>query len=106
MANEIFADTVGRVDYSGGVVRVELVSIEPSDMDGEETRMEVRQRILMPMDGFLHAFGTLGELVDKLVKAGVVARVDGEGEGDGDGVGSAPPVPAEDGQPHSPNFTN
>ena len=36
--------------------------------------MEVRQRIAMPVDGFLHSLNTMGDLVNKLVEAGVLKR--------------------------------
>jgi hypothetical protein len=72
MAAEIFADTVGRVDFVNGVVRMELVSLEPTDAG--QGRMEVRQRVVMPVEGFLGALNTMGDLVNKLVDAGVLKR--------------------------------
>ena len=72
MVTEIFADGVGRVDFVSGVVRIELVSLEPTDSG--QGRMEVRQRIAMPVDGFLHSLNTMGDLVNKLVEAGVLKR--------------------------------
>ena len=73
MTNEIFADTVGRVDFAAGVVRFELVSMEPAAEPGT-SRMEVRQRVAMPIEGFLSALNTMGSLVNKLVDAGVLNR--------------------------------
>lgn len=72
MTPEMFADGIGRVDFSGGLVRIELVSLEPAE---EGTgRLEVRQRVVMPVDGFLKSLTTMGELVNKLVEAGVLRR--------------------------------
>lgn len=72
MTTEVFADTVGRIDFAAGVVRFELVSLEPA---GEGAgRMEVRQRIAMPIEGFLSAMNTMSGLVNKLVDAGVLQR--------------------------------
>jgi hypothetical protein len=74
MAAELFADTVGRVDFAAGVVRFELVSIEPGAGENGQNRMEVRQRVAMPIEGFLATLNTMSELVNKLVEAGVLQR--------------------------------
>jgi hypothetical protein len=74
MVAEVFADGVGRVDFAGGVVRIELVSLEP--IEGGQNRMDVRQRVVMPIDGFIQALSTMGDLVNKLVEAGVLRRND------------------------------
>ena len=104
MTKETFADTVGRIDYTGGVIRAELVSLEPVEGSEDEARMAVRQRIVMPMDGFLHAFGTMGNLVQKLIESGVVVR---ETVDDGsEQMRPADMPPAVEEAPKSPNFAN
>ena len=72
MTTEVFADTVGRMDFASGVVRFELVSLEPAESGSG--RMEVRERVCMPLEGFLSAFNTMGNLVNRLVEAGVLQR--------------------------------
>ena len=72
MANEVFADGIGRIDFAAGVVRFDLVSVEPGE--GGQSRLEPRQRVMMPLEGFLAAINTMGSLVNKLVEAGVVTR--------------------------------
>ena len=92
MVAEIFADDVGRVDFVNGVIRFELVSLSPTE-DGQG-RKEVSQRVIMPVDGFLQSLNTMGELVNKLVEAGVLKR-----------NAPAPDAPAPAaGGPSSPNF--
>ncbi len=103
MTKEIFADTVGRIDYTGGVIRAELVSMEPIEGKEDEARMEVRQRVVMPMDGFLHAFGTMGNLVQKLIESGVVVRETAE-DGTEMVIPTADTPPVVDEAPSSPNF--
>lgn len=103
MTKEIFADTVGRVDFSGGVVRVDLVSMEPMPNGNDEAEMAIRQRVVMPLDGFLNAFSAIGEMVQKLVDAKVIVR-DDDGKHAADVPASAEAL-AEMG-PKSPNFTN
>ena len=36
--------------------------------------MTPRQRVIMPVDGFLHAYGTMSALVDQLAKSGAIKR--------------------------------
>ncbi|HET6519629.1 MAG TPA: hypothetical protein VFG47_07380 [Geminicoccaceae bacterium] len=67
MTREIFADTFGRIDFLGGVVRIELIAIDPDPQVTEgQLRMSARHRLIMPLDGFLHACGTMNDLVRQL----------------------------------------
>jgi len=72
MTNEVFADGIGRIDFAAGVVRFELVSVEPGE--GGQTKLEARQRVIMPLEGFLATIGTMSSLVNKLVDAGVLRQ--------------------------------
>ena len=72
MVNEVFADGIGRIDFAAGVVRFDLVSVEPGE--GGQNRLEPRQRVVMPLEGFLATLNTMGNLLNKLVEAGVVRQ--------------------------------
>ncbi|MEC9094186.1 MAG: hypothetical protein VX438_15865 [Planctomycetota bacterium] len=95
---EVFADGMGEITLSGGMVRIDLVSLSSSKQDEQgKPQLEFRQRIVMPPDGFLRSFSAMEDLVKKLVDAGVVKTRDGE------------PQPATTGNevqepPKSPNF--
>lgn len=92
MVQEVFADTFGRVDFIGGAIRIELIAIDPgAASDEKELQMSPRQRIIMPVDGFLHAYGTMSSLVEKLASSGVIKPT-----GATPAAGGAPPK--------SPNF--
>jgi hypothetical protein len=82
---EIFADTIGRVDYMGNHVRIELASLHPSaDGKGQPTLEPNGNRIVMPLEGFLHAFSTLGNLLNRLEEDKVITRKPAAGaEGQG-----------------------
>ena len=71
MTAELFADTIGRVDYAGGMIRLDLISLEPTE-GTTQSHMEVRQRVVMPLEGFLTALGTMTNLAAKLAAAGVI----------------------------------
>ena len=106
--HELFADTINDVTLSGGMVRIDLVSLDSPSTDTESSQpaMALRQRVVMPPDGFLHAFSLLENLIRQLEEKGVISRNQGDT--------SAPdaPVPAsetdaspeEASQNASPNF--
>lgn len=106
---EVFADGMGEITLSGGMVRIDLVSFSPTKQDAEgRPQLEFRQRIVMPPDGFLRSFSAMEDLVKKLVDAGVVKTRDGQP--DASAVANAPqsntPVAGNENPepPRSPNF--
>ncbi len=97
-AHEVFADGVGEIVLSGGMVRMDLVAMTGSQRDEDnQPKLEFRQRIVMPPDGFLRSFSAMEDLVKQLIKAGLVKPRDGEG------VAGAEATVVDD-QPKSPNF--
>ena len=70
---ETYADGIGRLGVSEGMVRIELVSLVPGETDGE-TRPEVRHRLVMTPHGFLRALEAQHALLKKLEEAGIVTR--------------------------------
>jgi hypothetical protein len=92
MVPEVFADTFGRVDFIGGAIRIELIAIDPgAASDQDQFQMTPRQRVIMPIDGFLHAYGTMSALVEKLANSGVIKAASKD-------------QPAGQPAPRSPNF--
>ena len=70
---EIFADGIGQIHFAGGMVRFDLVTLQPAE-DGNAPVPESRTRLIMPPQGFLATFNSMQQLIDKLVKAGVVKK--------------------------------
>jgi hypothetical protein len=118
--NEIFADTFGRIDFLGGVIRIELIAIDPDQQVAEgQLRMSPRHRLIMPLDGFLHAYGTMSDLVRQLSErsaegtpmAAAVAQPPRPAAGAGPAAegsradgGEAPAAGGSSPRPPSPNF--
>ncbi len=101
MEREIFADGIGEITLSGGMVRMDLVSMVGTQKSNDQPpQMEHRQRVVMPPDGFLRSFSAMENLVKQLIDAGLVKPRDGENANS--------PVSAEAGgggePPKSPNF--
>lgn len=69
---EIFVDGIGQIHFTGGMVRFDFVTLQPKE--GENPVPEVAQRVIMPPQGFLNAFGSMQQLIDKLVEAGVLQK--------------------------------
>ncbi len=99
-SREIFADGIGEIVLSGGMVRMDLVALTGSQRDKDEKpKLEFRQRVVMPPDGFLRSFSAMEDLVRQLVDAGLVKPRDGAKEAAGEGA-------AREEKPSSPNFSD
>lgn len=98
---EVFADGMGEITLSGGMVRIDLICLSATQKDSEgKPELELRQRVVMPPDGFLRSFSAMEDLVQKLIKAGVVKQRDQT-----DIVATTPELPQTPSTPpKSPNF--
>jgi hypothetical protein len=99
MIPETFADGIGRIGFSEGMVRIELVSVGIPEKEGKPAR-EVCHRLVMTPQGFMQAVQGQLNLIRKLEEAGVIRRTPAAA-GDGPGTGGAP---GANGGPRSPNF--
>ncbi len=106
MPNKIFAETVSHVDFTGGVIRVELTGGESPRGSKTATR-RAPQQVIFPVIGFLRAFGTMNEFARDLAKSNA-PRQDHERD-----PSAPPPVPnpiypspSPEGQSPSPNSAN
>jgi len=70
---ELFADGIGQIHFAGGMVRFDFVTLQPAE-DGKPPVPESSVRIIMPPQGFLGAFKSMQQLIDKLVEAGVLQK--------------------------------
>lgn len=74
-----FADGITNVSLSGsGLVRIEFGAVAPAPKDNGQQQMALTptQQVVMPMEGFLRAFGTQEQVVKKLMADGIVQRRD------------------------------
>ena len=70
---EIFADGIGQVHFAGGMVRFDFVTLQPAE-DGKAPVPQSNVRIIMPPQGFLGAFNSMQQLIEKLLEAGVLQK--------------------------------
>ena len=70
---EIFVDSIGKIHFTNGLVRYDMVILEPQEGQKEPVPKE-KARIIMPPNGFLAMFNTMQKLIDQLVEAGVLKK--------------------------------
>ena len=74
---EIFVDGIGRIHFAGGMVRFDFVTLQP-EVEGKAPVPVVKERVIMPQ-GFLGAFNSMQQLIDKLLEAGVLQKNEAAG---------------------------
>ena len=70
---EIFADGIGQIHFAGNMVRFDFVTLQP-EADGKAPVPQSNVRVIMPPQGFLSAFNSMQQLIDKLLEAGVLRK--------------------------------
>ena len=73
MKKEIYADGIGQIHFAGNMVRFDFMTLQPG-ADGAAPTPEFNERIIMPPMGFLAAFNSMQQLIDKLLAAGVLKK--------------------------------
>lgn len=73
MTTEFFTDGFANIAVTGTIVRIDLMSMVGVDKEGKP-RLEVKQRMVMPLDAFLRSYSMADDIVNKLMKAGVVNK--------------------------------
>jgi hypothetical protein len=70
---EIFADGIGQIHFAGAMVRFDFVTLQPGE-DGAAPVPQSNIRVIMPPQGFLSAYNSMQQLIDKLLEAGVLQK--------------------------------
>ena len=73
MKKEIYADGIGQIHFAGNMVRFDFMTLQPG-AEGTAPTPEYNERIIMPPMGFLGAFNSMQQLIDKLLAAGVLKK--------------------------------
>ena len=100
---DLFADGVTDITVINGVVRFNLVTLEPDpasrDKGEPRTVPSVQHRLVMPLPGFVNAVAQAQALITKLEQAGVLQRGAAEPARE-----ASRPTVAPKAAPTSPNF--
>ena len=73
MKTEYYVDGIGQIHFAGNMVRFDCVTLQPG-ADGQAPTPAPCFRVIMPPQGFLAAFNSMQQLIDKLVEAGVLNK--------------------------------
>lgn len=78
---EIFADGIGEITLTGPTVRIDLVSLSPSDRDADGNPLPVfKQRIIMPIESFMNSYDLIHRVANELIEGGAVKRREPQGQ--------------------------
>ena len=75
MNREIFADGISAVHVTGNLVRIDLMTVQPQlkSKDGQPV-VEVNQRIIMPLEGFVQSLAVQDNIIKQLIEAGLLKK--------------------------------
>ena len=91
MSDERYADAIGEVTLTGPIVRIDLVSFSATEKDEKnQPKLVIRERILLPVDGFVRSFALMAQAIQQLDKQGVIRRQPGDAPGAPGGPASPP----------------
>ncbi|GJD66984.1 hypothetical protein [Methylobacterium frigidaeris] len=73
MIDEIYSDGISEITVTGSIVRIDLMSLSPSDRDPVNNPKPVlRRRIIIPADAFANAADLMQKAVQMLIASGTV----------------------------------
>ena len=76
---DIYADAFENILVHGGTVRIDLASYSSTEKTGDgRPVVEVTGRLVMPIEGFVRAFGGFGKVMRQMVEAGVIEPIEGD----------------------------
>jgi len=80
MHDELYADGIGEITVSGTTVRIDLVSLSPTERDQNNAPKAVfRQRIVMSVEGFASSAELMQKALQGLIDGGAIHRTPAPG---------------------------
>jgi hypothetical protein len=67
-----FADRLTEITVTGGLIRLEFGTLKTPVTEGQPPQFVASQTLVMPLEGFVDAFGTMETMLKKLTQAGVL----------------------------------
>ena len=75
MHAELYTDGIDEITVGGSIVRVDLVSLSPTERDASNAPKKVfRQRLIFSIDGFANSVEVMQNALQGLVDAGIIKR--------------------------------
>jgi len=71
MVTETYTDGISEITVTDSIVRVDLMSLSPSERDAHGNPLPVlRQRLILPADAFANAADLMQKVVQNLIETG------------------------------------
>lgn len=75
MNKELFADGISAVHVTGNLVRIDLMTMQPHlNSENGQPVVEINNRIIMPLEGFVQSLSVQDNIVKQLIEAGVLKK--------------------------------
>ena len=101
MHDEIYADGVGEITVTGNIVRIDFVSLSPTEKDAANKPKAVfRQRVVMPVEAFANTAELMKNVLSGLIESGAVKQRPATSNDSGGDGQQPPPIRSV-----SPNFS-
>lgn len=71
---EIYVDGVEKIHFLGGLVRIDLGTLQPNEADPEQPNMTFTERVITTPEGFLRIYNSIQQLAEHLLKQGVLKK--------------------------------
>jgi hypothetical protein len=72
---EVYTDGIDEITVGGSIVRVDLVSLSPTERDANNAPKKVfRQRLIFSIESFANSVEVMQNALQGLVEAGIVKR--------------------------------
>jgi hypothetical protein len=108
MHAELYTDGIGEITVGGSIVRVDLVTLSPTERDANDAPKRVFcQRLILSVEAFANSVDVMQNALQGLVEAGVVKRNQPRAPAEAANIAfqaeraSPPPLP-----PRSPNASS
>ena len=81
--NEKYVDGVEKIHFLGGLVRIDLGTLQPNEANADQPTLEFTERLITTPEGFLRIYNSIQQLAEHLLKQGVLKknetpRIDGK----------------------------
>lgn len=87
MQAEVYTDGIDEITVGGSIVRVDLVSLSPTERDANNApKKAFRQRLIFSIEGFANSVEVMQNALQGLVDAGIVKRNQAGATGDASSI--------------------
>jgi len=73
---ESYVDGVEKIHFLGGMVRIDLGTLQPNEADPEKPSVASRERLITTPEGFLRIYSSIQQLAEHLLKQGVLKKTE------------------------------